>query len=111
MEDFTKHKTQIEKEVVERVATGIEKGDLKEEDLPLIGRFVLEKLDLARNQGELVSFLSELSARWPIFLTIEKIEEGSLTIAEESEVANGVLTLLKHGKIDDALSLAKNQTK
>lgn len=110
MEDFGNLKKSIEKDIVEQVIMGLEKGFLKEEELPLIGQFVLEKIDLLKNQQELIAFLGELSSKWPIFENIKKIEEGRVREKEEDEVAEGVLTLLKHGKIENALNLAKNIT-
>lgn len=110
MEDFKNLKEVIEKDIVEQVIVGLENGALKEEDLPQIGQFVLEKIDAIKNQPELINFLTELSGKWGIFENIKKIEEGRAQEQVEDEAAEGVLTLLKHGKIENALNLAKNIT-
>ena len=111
MEDFKKYLNQIQIDILEVVASGIEKGILKEEELPIIAEFVLNKIDNIKNHYELDPFLTELSSRWPIFSNINKIQEGEVREMEDKEEAQGVLTLLKHGKIDQALSLAKHATK
>ncbi len=110
MDDFKKQIEQAEKDIVECVVLSLENGNIKEEDLPEIGQFVLDKIDLLKTHEELSAFLMELSSKWPIFLNIAKIEKGELQERAESETADSVLTLLKHGKIDDALSLAKSET-
>ena len=111
MDDFKKYLDKTQIDILECVAVGIERGILKEEDLPKIAEFVLSKIDLIKNEYQLEAFLPELSAKWPIFSTIEKVEKADTVAEQDEEAANSALILLKHGKIDKALSLVKNITK
>ncbi len=111
MDDLKNQIKQAEKDIVESVVISLENGNLKEDDLPEIGKFVLDRVDLLKSHQDLADFLAELSSKWPIFLNIAKIEKGELKEKAEEKTANEVLNLLQHGKIDDALSLAKSETK
>jgi hypothetical protein len=101
---------QAEKDIVDCVVVNLENGNLTEEALPEIGRFVLDRIYLLKTHEELAGFLGELSSKWPIFSSIATIEKGELNQAVEKEATTEALNLLKQGKIEDALSLAKNQT-
>lgn len=110
--DFdTDHKKRIEAKIVELIAEGLEKGNLKEEDSKEIADFVLGRIDLIKNHLELETFLSELSLKWQVFKVLENIEKSESREKAEAEAAEGVLILAKHGKINEALHLAKTMTK
>lgn len=111
MDDFKKYLDKIQVDILEDIASGLEQGILKEEELPSIADFVLSKIDNIKNHYELDTFLTGLSSKWPIFSNINKIQQGEVREAEDKEETQGILTLLKHGKIEQALNLAKHATK
>lgn len=105
------HKKEIETRIVEIISSGLEKGDLKEEESKEIADFVLGRIDLIKNRTELEAFLSQLSSKWQVFKVLESLEKGETRKRVENEVAEGVLTLAKNGKINEALNLAKTMTR
>lgn len=105
-----KYKAGIENMIVDVMINSLERGQLKKEDLPEISEFVLKKIDPIKNHIDMSSFLSELSKKWSIFKNIEMIQKGEIKAKVEEEILEGVLTLAKNGKIEDALQLAKKGT-
>ncbi|OGH12388.1 MAG: hypothetical protein A2857_01485 [Candidatus Levybacteria bacterium RIFCSPHIGHO2_01_FULL_36_15] len=104
------HRTEVEKAIVELIAASIENGSLGESDLPVIADFVLTKIDVLQTQEELVSFLSELSLKWPVFSNVQTLEQGKITQKAEDQALNSALDLAKEGKIDEAVDLARTAT-
>lgn len=110
MEFSQEEKKLLEAQIVTTIQDGLEKGVLTEKDPPLIADFVLERIDAVRTRQEVILFLSDLAARWPHFLTLRIIAQGKYTERIEAEVAGGVAALAEHGKIEEAISLAKSAT-
>lgn len=111
MNDFKEHLERVQVDLLEEMARAIEKGFLREEELPKIGEFVSSKIDNINNRYELDVFLTDLSSKWPIFKNIDKIHEGKTRRLEDKEEEESIVTLIKHGKIGKALRLAKYATK
>lgn len=109
--DFTQeHKNEIEKKIVEAIVTGLESNKILENQLSEIADFVLERIDALKTHEELVVFLSDLAARWPIFENIALTEKGEAKDKAEDRIASEALKLAQSGKIDDAIDLAKTMT-
>lgn len=104
------HKKEIETNIVQAIITALEGNGLSKDELPKIADFVLERIDSVKNHDGMVAFLDELSSTWPIFINIASIEKGEVKEKVEDEVTEGVLTLAKSGKIDEAIDLAKTMT-
>jgi len=103
-------KEDVQRKILEQIVLSLEKEDLKTEDVPVISRFVLEKIDQIANEEQLTFFLNELSQKWPVFEGLLVIEKGKEKEKNDQIVASQVLELAKDGKIEEALSLAKNAT-
>lgn len=97
-------------DVVDIMIACFEKGTMSEEDFPPIATFALEKIESINNEAEAEVLLKELSGKWPVFSSLANLAEGHNQEKVEGEVAEGVLQLAQSGKIDEALSLAKNTT-
>lgn len=95
------------------VDTGIDRygdGTISKEELGLIADFAAESMDKIKTQADLSSFLAALVSRWPIFQNIVAIEKGVVKEASDKRVYSGALDLAKHGKIEEAVKLAKTAT-
>lgn len=101
------HKRKVEQYIVDVIATALDKNELKEDELPKIGNFVLSKIDNIKTHKQLLEFLNELSQNWKIFSNIEEIEKGEEKEFKEETVEKGIIEMAKKGKIDEALKLAK----
>lgn len=110
MEVTEEHKKVLEQRIVEAMMTGLDQDVITSDELPDIADFVLDKIDQLKTQDELMQFLRELSGKWHIFSQILVIESGEVKEHIEHKVASNVLDLVRAGKVDDAISLAKSAT-
>jgi hypothetical protein len=92
------------------IIANLEKNAISEAEIAPIADFILARIDSVNNEIDVTAFLSELSAKWPMFRNIASIQQGENQEKVEGEVAQGVLSLAQSGKIDEALSLAKSVT-
>ena len=104
------HKTEVERKILEAEIDALENDQLSEAELPEIADFVLARIDQIHDHDQLVKFLDELSAKWSFFDNIEQLERGEVTEAKEDRVEQEVLELVKSGKVNEAINLAKTVT-
>lgn len=105
------HRDEIVKRLTVDLVEEMEKDGVKEEDLPPIADFILEKVDKAKNHSELINLLDELSAKWPFFETVEQLERGEVKELLEDKVEKDLLRLAKAGKAEDVIRFAKSVMK
>ena len=104
---FADHKKNLERMIIDTMTNSLEKQKLAESELQTISKFVLEHIDRINNHQQLVSFVDQLSAKWPIFLTIDQIERGEEKKFTETEAAKTMLNLIKNGKSNEALIFSR----
>ncbi|MEK9176303.1 MAG: hypothetical protein AAB520_02550 [Patescibacteria group bacterium] len=110
MDQIQKHKEQVEKQIVDM---GIDKygdGTISKEELSKIADFVVEGMEKVKTQQDLSEFLAFLASRWSFFQNLVTIEQGAVKEASDKQVYTGALDLAKHGRIDEAVKLAKTAT-
>jgi len=91
---------------------------ITQEESEQMGRYVLENIDLAKTNSELLDFITNLSAKWPIFNSIlTSDDQASSSVASSvqtqektDEIVHAAENLLKENKIDEALQVAKKAT-
>lgn len=110
MDQLQAHKRQIEKEIVDKALSEYGKEIITKEQLKQIADFTVDGMNKIQTHAHLVSFLDALSKHWTFFQGIAMVEVGEHRDMQEDEVHSGVLTLAKHGKIDEAIKLAKTMT-
>lgn len=103
-------KEHIQTQIVEIIIYTLEHEQMTNTQASEISEFVLKEISHIHTQDDLMRFLQELSNRWKIFLPLHTQETGKKTEQIEEEVAEGVLLLTQHGKIDEALKLARSAT-
>lgn len=105
-----KERDAVEKQIVEIALQKMEKGELDQYEIAKIANMVLERIDSINTEEDLHLFLIDLTARWPVFLPIEKLQEARLKEYKEDDVHRKVLELTRSGKIDEAIELSKTVT-
>lgn len=108
MDSYEAYKNKIGARVARALGEALLKGDITEEGASEIGIFVRDNIHKAKNSSELLDFLTDLSARWPIFDSILTIELGTITDRKEDVMVEQATTLIKENKIDEALSAVKS---
>lgn len=104
------YREKMEDAVVDVMLNRLEKGDITEDDMSVISAYVLDHVDAVVDNNSAVAFLEALSQKWEIFASLLKLEKAEMQGKVEDEVADGVLLLLQHGKLDNAIRLAKSAT-
>ncbi|OGH12390.1 MAG: hypothetical protein A2857_01495 [Candidatus Levybacteria bacterium RIFCSPHIGHO2_01_FULL_36_15] len=104
------HKKDIERSIMECIINALNKDLISSKDLPEISSYVLPKAETITTQEEMITFLKELSVKWNIFSQVLSSENGEVRGQMESQTVDKVTDLVKSGKIDEALDLAKSVT-
>lgn len=110
MDDFSAQKEEIQTRIVEAMISALEKQEVNPEEISTIAAFVLDEIDKATTQEELLQFLRDLSSKWTIFTPVLVIESGEARDEKEDQVTKDVLHLAKNNKLDEAIQLAKTMT-
>jgi len=100
----------IYKKIIDIIINALEVNDIEEHEAERIAQFTLDGMSNIVSESQLGDFYDDLSSRWEIFTPLLKEIEGSRREKVENEMSEGALTLLEHGRIDDALKLAKTAT-
>lgn len=100
----------IYKQILEEIANGLDSGELEEYEAAEIAQYCIDKVERLDAEVDKYRFFEELSTLWPymeVLMEEKKVENIENT---EKEVAEGAITLLSHGKVDEALGLVKTVT-
>jgi hypothetical protein len=103
----TKRK-ELEERIVQIILDEIEKNTLTIDQAKEITGFWLSRISTLTTEESLTNFVDELAAKWPIFNTLVMIEQNKIRRGEEEKVAENVVSLVRDGKIEEAVSLAKS---
>ncbi len=103
-------KRDLEKRIVDAALDEMEAGKLSEQELTNIANFIIDYLRPTKNQTEIDNFLNQAASKWQFLQGIKLVEQSEFKEAVEDEILDGVLTLAKHGKVEEAIKLAKSAT-
>lgn len=111
MDINTDHRNDIIKRLTRDLLDAMEKNQVTEADLPQIADFILEKVDKAQNHELLIKLIDELSQKWSFFEKVEQLERGEVKEHTEDKAEKDVLMLVKSGRTEEAINLAKSVMK
>lgn len=103
-------KDEVAKVILDVLIKLLEKKKITDEQGREMAKVATEEIYKAKNDFDLPKIYSVLSQKWPIFKSNEIIELGNVDKKEETEVAKGVEELIRAGKLDRALMLARTET-
>ena len=101
-------KNQIEERITQVILGEIEKETLTIDQSSEIVNYCLEKIKPVNTQEELLAFLSEISAKWPMFSQLVILEQGKAKEENKEEAVENIVDLVKSGNIDEAVNMAKS---
>jgi len=101
---------ELEKRIIEVLLNSIENETLTLDQASEVTDFWLTKMEDLTSEEELSNFAKELSAKWPMFDRIALAEQSDTQKQEDVGVADNVVSLVKDGKLEEAIDLAKSQT-
>lgn len=104
------YKNRVGKHLTIRLALALKNGEITEQELPIIARFILDHIDNILNHEQLIQFLTNLSQKWPVFNHILTIEKGEEILIKEGYAINQIQQLLKQKRYDEVIATAKTIT-
>jgi vesicle coat complex subunit len=100
------YKNKITERVARRLSSAVKSGEVTLDELPKVSSYILDNIDKAINNSELLTFLEELTKKYSFFsqlLTSEKVE---VVEQNKQEALKEVGSLIDQNKIDEALKVA-----
>lgn len=110
MDPLAEAKKKLEEAIVDNMITALENEKITEDEMATISGYVLDSIDASTSKQDLEKFLENLSSKWEFFKPLLVLEKAAMQEKVEDEVAQGVLVLLEHGKMDHAIKLAQSVT-
>ena len=101
------YREDVERRILQIMATALESNTLTEADAPLIAKYIIENLDHVEDHQELVRFLDGLSSQWPIFTEVGNIEMAKGIEQNKAAVTHQMEDLVHQGNIQGALDTAQ----
>jgi len=107
MDQVSQEIKDVENRIVDTLIGSLDKEMIETTEVPHVASYVLDNLYGVTTHDELMQFLRDVSAKWPIFTNLLVVKYGQINQAEENKAASNVLQLAKSGKIEEAVDLAK----
>lgn len=105
------HKKEVGLKIADLIDSGIRQKTITEDEASVLSTYIIENLEKINTHEELMNFLRELSAKNAIFSYLLVTESGEVKEQKDNEVAREAEGLVKNGKIDEALSMIKEEIK
>jgi len=100
----------IYKHILDAVILGLESKEIEAYEASEIAEYVLDKVEKLQSETEVNKLYEDLSDLWPFLDVLMQEQRTENQEKFEGEATEGALALLQHGKVDDALALAKSAT-
>lgn len=112
---YEAYKNKIGARITKIMGESLLQGTITEEQAGEISDYLLENIDLAKTNSELLTFIENLSAKWSIFSSIltspDQVQAPSPIINSVQETTDQIVhaaeDLIKENKIDEALEVTK----
>lgn len=118
MDSFQAYKDKIGMRTARILKEALSSGTIKEDQSDEVATYILGNIDLAKTNSELLTFVEDLSLKWPIFRSIlsspDQMWTPQLTANQVQDKTNQAVhtaeDFLKENKIEEALQVAKTAT-
>jgi hypothetical protein len=115
---FQAYKEKIEMRIAGILSESLSKGIITADQSDEMATYILDNIDLTTTSSDLLTFVENLSAKWPIFNSIlaasDQSEESPAAANQVQEKTDQVIQatedLIKENKLDEALQVAKTAT-
>lgn len=112
------YKDKVGTRIASIIGEALQQLKITQEDAEQMGKYVLDNIDLAKTNSELLDFITNLSAKWSIFNSIltsdDQVPTNTPSPAQSQEKTDEIVhtaeDLIKENKIEEALQVAKAAT-
>lgn len=110
MDSTEAYRDKIGERLTRKLAQALQEQEITQEEFSAAASYILDNIDMAKDNIQLVEFLTNLAQKWPIFSDVLTIERGEIKEEKEDEVVEKTEALIKENKLDEALAVAENAT-
>lgn len=103
-------KNQLGTELVKTLANALKEGKIDERETAKASSFLLSELDNIQSHEQIITFLTQLTVKWPIFENVLVMEKSYVADKVEDQKVAQMEKLIKENKLNDALQIGKAQT-
>lgn len=100
----------VYKKILLTLQRGLECGEIEAYEASEIASFIVGKIEQIEEEAKILDFYKSLSEQWPFLEVLIQEDVNKRTEKAEDEAVEGAIALLQHGKIEDALNIAKTAT-
>lgn len=102
------YREQILEKTYDIMSKAVENGKIEEDAVSEMANFILERVDHLTTYDQVIGFFHLLSLKWPIFAPISLETEGKLKQQVETHVRDNMLSLIKEGKVSEAVQIGQS---
>jgi hypothetical protein len=106
-QSFEAYKDRIGMRLARKLLTAFEENKISEDLLSEISTYILDNIDKAKTNADLLDFLEHLAGKWALFQDILVAEEAQVQEEETKESVEKIEELLDQNKIDEAMKTAE----
>lgn len=109
---FEAYKNKIGARITRIMGESLLNKTITEDQAREMSNYIMENIDLAKSNIELMDFVAKLSEKWPLFKSILEFPEESQSTAinnqqKTDEIVQKAEELIKENKLDEALEVTK----
>jgi hypothetical protein len=104
------YKNKIEERLAQRLIKALHNKEVTKAELATISTYILENIDEAQTNSDLLKFLEDVAKKWPFLSTLANAEQAGETELKNKETILEAGRLIGENKIEEALSVVKNAT-
>jgi hypothetical protein len=102
------YREKIGDRLTRQLAQLLKDGGIDRDELAEISTYILENIDKATSNSELLRFLENISAKWPFLSDMIVSEKNEVATQEQQGQVQQIGELIDQNKINDALEVAKD---
>lgn len=106
-QSFEAYKDRIGMRLARKVLAAFEEKKISEDLLAEISSYILENIDKAKTNSELLDFVEHLASKWVIFQDILVAEEAGVKEVENQEKVEQIEELIDQNNINGAIKVAE----
>lgn len=101
---------EIYQHILDAVIKGLEAKEIEAYEAPEIAEYVLDNVEKLQSELDVHKLYESLAELWPFLDVLMSDQSNENREKIESEATEGALALLQHGKVEEAITLAKSAT-
>ena len=105
------YKNKIGERLTKRLVQALRNKEITQAELATISSYVLENIDEAESNSELLEFLEDIAKKWPFLSALLSSEQAEKVEEENKGKIEQVGELIDQNKINEALKVATDANK